>query len=147
LNTVAARGTNSSGQSIANTGIGVTLTYNAVKTFDTHGALNTSTGIYTAPETGYYQISASVLYSSSSWTAGNSAELSVLKNGIFVSDLRIIIAPITGSQFVSLGGSDILYIAKGDTINISVANQRTGGATTLYPVANYNYFSITKVSV
>jgi hypothetical protein len=32
------------------------VTYNAAKTFDTNEALNAGTGVFTAPETGYYQV-------------------------------------------------------------------------------------------
>jgi hypothetical protein len=145
LGTVAARGINTSAQSIPNTGETIML-YDSIKTYDTHGALNTSTGTFTAPESGYYQASWSCLFSMTA-NLGQVVSTSLYKNGVAFSlgaynTMDRAVAIDAGSN-----GSCGVYLAKGDTLDIRILNNRAGGATALNTTARSNFFSIHKTSV
>jgi hypothetical protein len=75
--TVAVIATDASGQNLNKT----PLTWDTVEE-DTHGAL--SSGVFTAPVSGFYQVEAQVLTSSSSYTVGNNNRLELQKNGTTV---------------------------------------------------------------
>jgi len=144
LGTVAARAVQSSGQSIAASS-NVTLTWDAIKTFDTNGALNTSTGIYTVAENGYYEILGQIAYASTSWGANLSALLYIYINGSVYA---------TGGDQTSGGAvSTVLrrsiatnaFLKKGDQITLVAFHNST--VKTLATAQDSNYFSITKVSV
>jgi hypothetical protein len=75
---VSARAVNSSGQSISNNSYTI-VTYDAVKTFDTNSGLNTSTGVFTAPETGYYQVNAGITFAA--FAVAASVQVVIHKNG------------------------------------------------------------------
>jgi len=145
LNRIAARGVNSSGLSVANTGY-TTLTYDSIKTFDTYGALNTSTGVFTAPETGYYQVQGASRYQTNSYAVNNGVGISLFKNGVEIA-LSIQNIQAAATIAVDVVFSDTVFLAKGDTIYLALSNGRTAGATPLNTVANQNYFSIVKTSV
>jgi hypothetical protein len=77
--TVAVRATISAGQSIAN-GAAATVIYNS-KAFDTHGAFNASTGVFTVPVSGKYLISAQIRFAAGTWSVGASCALNPFKTG------------------------------------------------------------------
>jgi hypothetical protein len=145
LETVAARGVSTSGQSIPNTGIN-TMLYDAVKTYDTTGSLNSATGIFTTPESGYYQASWSCLFGMTS-NLGQVITTFLYKNGAAHSagayntmDRAVLIdAGSTGSCGV--------YLTKGDTVQVVIVNNRAAGATALTATLAYNHFSIHKTSL
>jgi hypothetical protein len=143
---VAARGVNSAGTSINNLATPVTLTYNSVKEFDTHNALNTATGVFTCPVTGYYQVSGSILYTATTWAAGNIAELALYKNGTFQDSLGRYTQNAAITQYVNVAGSKLIYLNKGEAISMVVTNNRTAGASALEATFQYNNFSIAKIS-
>lgn len=145
LGTVAARGVSTSGQSIPNTGDN-TILYDAVKTYDTHGALNAATGTFTAPESGYYQASWSCLFSFTA-NLGQVIATTLYKNGVTFAygaynTMDRAVAIDAGST-----GSCGVYLSKGDTVQVRVFNNRAGGATSLTANATHNYFSIHKTSI
>ena len=141
LNRVAARAVQSSGQSIPNSSVTV-VTYDASKIFDTHGALNAATGVFTAPETGYYQASA-LISSGASTLSGVAFQASFYKNGVQYSlnDHRI-----TATNIPVRAMSDLIFLSKGHTLDVRI-NQNSGSATALIASGTQNFFSITKVSV
>jgi hypothetical protein len=148
ISAVAAQAQNTSGPSIASA-VAVPLTYDAVKTYDTHGALNSATGIFTAPEAGYYAYTASILFVSAAWTAGsNFTQLFVIKNGVN-GVATYFPAQASGTYQMPASISNQVFLAKGDTFQINIFYGRTAGATTtaLATSTNLNYFSIAKVSV
>lgn len=145
ISAVAARAVSSSGQSIASGGSGVTLTWDSVKTFDTNNALNTATGEYVVPESGYYEVSGAIFYSSSAWGLNQNAELYIYKNGVIYSagDSTTQVAATfnIGAQI-----TDSILCNKGDIITLRAFHNR-GSATTLVANSLLNYFSIVKTSV
>jgi hypothetical protein len=145
ISAVAARGVNTAGTSISNAG-STTLVYDSTKTYDTHGALVAATGIFTAPESGYYQVNGAAFFQSAAYTAGNPIILDIQKNGSTISRGKYEDAR-TATYFVGSVVSDIIFLTKGDTANLLITNQRTGGSTSLNTSTGYNYFSIAKTSV
>lgn len=143
INKVMARGVNSNGQSVTNTAV---MTFNAIKTFDTHGALNTTTGAFTAPESGYYQVNARATCAAQLYTATNqNFYIQLRKNGSLYSTSSLAVSwSTTASVILAATLNDVVYLAKGDTIDTIPYNDR--GAGTLFPDANFNYLSIAKIS-
>lgn len=148
ISAVAARGVQTSGQSIPNTGF-TTITYDATKTYDTNGALNSATGIFTAPESGYYQVSARVIFTNQNYLIGNIAYLQLIKNGsatpsalgtLFIAERGV---PYEADSLLSTG----INLIKGETLSIQVNNNRNAGASTVGTPAGYNYFSVHKTNI
>jgi hypothetical protein len=149
LNRIAASAINTAGTSIPNTATPTVVTYDSTKIFDTHGALNTTTGIFTVPETGYYQVNAVFLFSSLAWTVNNYAMCAVYKNGVAQNNGRYNEVPVTATRFIDCSVNQVVYATKGDTIDLRIQQNRTGGASTLNTAAptSWNQMSIVKVSV
>jgi hypothetical protein len=142
---VAARGVNTSGQSIPATTL-TTVTYDAAKTYDTHGALNVSTGIFTAPVTGYYQANANILFASSAWAVGTYVDVYFIKNGAGVGALVQRSTVLGATSFNHVGSaSGVIYLNKGDTLHVALSQLR-GSPTLLETSAGYNTFSVAKIS-
>jgi len=141
IDRVAARAVSTSGQSIS-TGVNTTVLWDAAKTFDTTGSLNSATGIYTVSETGYYQVSANITYSNI--TTQSTINTIILKNGAISS----LVISITQNTAASYGAaiSDCLFLNKGDTVSIQT-NHNTGSSKVLNTSGSVNFFSIAKVSV
>jgi hypothetical protein len=141
LNTVAARGVSTSGQSIS-AGTLTTIVLDSAKTFDTNGALNSATGVFTAPETGYYQVNGNVRLNSVAYVGGEVVTLSISKNGSTYSE-GLSIYPGTTTP-LSVRHSDVVFLAKGDTVSLRLFNTR---ACTLVTTSGANYFSIHKTNI
>jgi hypothetical protein len=146
INAVAARGVQTGGQSIPDT-TSTTVVYDATKTYDTHSALDNSTGIFTAPETGFYQASWGLLLANSAgWAAGEVIDSFLQKNGAnYARGYYHEVEAATTTQMSTLGSSGV-YLIKGETVNIQI-QQTSGGAITLLTSTGSNYFSIHKTSV
>jgi len=143
IDRVAARAVQTSGQSIPNNTATV-VTWDATKTFDTHNALNSATGVFTCPVSGYYKVDAGVLYTSVAWAATSGVELNIYKNGNVTTNTRTVTQAITTNFGVTV--SDTIYLNKGDTVSIATYQPR-GSATTLFASSGiHNYFSIAKIS-
>jgi hypothetical protein len=144
-NKVAARGVNTAGTSIATATI-TTVTFDATKTFDTHNALNNATGVFTAPETGYYQCSAIARTQFSTvWAADQYFRTAIYKNGTIASS-QMTYTPLARTIPLGATVSDVVYLAKGDTVEMRVDHTRSGAAI-LEATAGAIVFSIVKVSV
>lgn len=142
LNQVAARGVNTAGTSIPGTGTPTVVTFDSNKTFDTTGSLNTSTGVFTSPEIGYYQVNAMVSYSNI--TTQNIINATIIKNGTSLAQNTIVTQNTATTYAVSV--SDVVFLNKGDTLSMG-ASQNTGSGKSLSTGNGLNFFSIVKVSV
>lgn len=123
--TVAARYTSDSGQVLNNND---TIVYEDLDR-DTHNAYNTTTGVYTAPISGWYNITASVRPSTSSAFA-----LEIQVNSIGQARNT---SDFSGSMVVVNK-----YLNKGDEVEF---RNVTGGSNTLNTVPAANYFSIARI--
>jgi hypothetical protein len=143
ITTIAASVLASSGQSIPNN-TNTIITFNSTKIFDTHGAYTTgANGFFTAPETGYYQANLTVAWASNSFTAGNSLVIFFYKNGSQYSRATLNIQSTLSFQ-PNHQFSDVVYLAKGDTLDPRIF-QNSGGARSLD--TSDTYFTIAKINV
>ena len=138
--TVAVRAVQSSGQSFPNVGI-IDVTWDATKTYDTHNALNTTTGVFTAPATGRYRVYAKFKTVSVPWTVGAEFAVIVNKNGVNRSSEAVVIQAAASVE-THPKVQDTVDMVKGDTLKIQAAQSRTGGNTVLSGVASLNYLTI-----
>jgi hypothetical protein len=135
--TVAIGATNTSGQSIPNNS--PTIVTNWTKDFDTHGAFNSTTGVFTAPIPGKYKITASIIYQ----TSGVSGDwrIEVYKNGTIQKGNLI---NGTFNTFANPIVSLTSNLLDGDTIDVR-ANQVSTASRTLNSAASYNFLYIERV--
>lgn len=89
---------------------------------DTHGAYNTSTGEFTAPHSGYYQVNASAGITSGSADTGR-AYLYIVGPDDTVYGTRILMTTIT----ITFEVASVIYLSKGQTITINIS--QTSGTT------------------
>lgn len=139
---VVAKYSTSAAPSIANTG--TTRIDFATKSFDSHGLVTTGASwVFTANKAGKYRISSIVKFTSSTYAAGNRAEMSVLKNNSLDTVLDHDVVEVAASRDLVLQGSSVLSLVAGDTLQVNLANNRTAGATSLTSSATENQIVIT----
>lgn len=143
--TVAVRAVQSTGQSIPS-GTATTLIYDTAKTFDTHNALNTATGVFTAPQSGKYEIKACFgLNTTGSSTINQRIEMRILKNGT-VTTIKINRIETTTNVSSQTGDVyDTLSLVKGETVTIQMLQNYAAATQPMIADATYNVLTITKV--
>lgn len=110
---------------------------------DTTASYNTSTGVYTIPESGLYSINASLQTSTTSWAANDYLELYIDINSgtkYIKNSFRV---PTTASYSAGTKVDGSVYLEKGDTVEIVVFPQRT---TSVNTTGDYSNFSIAKLA-
>lgn len=93
-----------------------------IKSFDTHGGMNTSTGTYTCQANGKYAVSCTVRYQATSMTISDQTILYLYKNGAQYSKLLQREIEATQSVIIGLSGSDDVDCKAGDTLEIYASN-------------------------
>lgn len=136
---VFVRAVHTAGQSMATTG--TTVTWDAAGEVDTHGAFNTASGIFTAPEAGYYSITAGLLSASGATTNAQYFDMYFYKNGVLATSFRGY--GTGGTIYVKVQGTDRLYMNKGDTFYVQGASG-FGAARALHTDATWSNISIMK---
>ena len=134
--TVAVRATSSDGQALTTTE--EVITFEEVD-FDTHGGMNTTTGEYTIPVTGIYQINAHL------HTGGGDPSIGRFDIEILVNNALKSFA--TNKATTGLAGfttqiSDLLQLNKGDIIKI---NTDVDNNTNLEVDSAHNFLSIYRI--
>jgi hypothetical protein len=117
------------------------------KIVDTHGAVTTGAAWkFTAPVSGNYQVSALAVFTGgSTFTAGNTLNFIIFKNGSLNSTLGRYIIPTTDTTEKALNGATIMNLNAGDYIQLNLF-QNTGGARTLLNNNSYVHVSIHKIN-
>lgn len=115
----------------------------ATKNFDSHNAMNTSTGTYTVPVSGKYQVSASFYYSTAITATATDTHIELWKNG---SIYQAVNNPKSGTTAapLSVSGTFLVQCNAGDTLQIN-ALQNSGSAQTLASSGAYNWMAIERV--
>lgn len=128
---------NSSAQSIPS-GTATTVT-NWTLDYDINSNFNASTGVFTAPRSTRYAISACLQFGSQSFTVGQSVAVVINKNGSLLKQL-LVNPPAT--SFISTGClTYVASLAANDTITI-LGYQTSGSSAALNNSANNNVVSI-----
>jgi hypothetical protein len=113
--------------------------------YDTHNCVTTGANWkFTAPMTAYYSVKARNMFdASTAWALTEAASLFLYKNGAEYSNLahRAGLDSSGGAVYMSLSGSDDIYLVAGWYIDIQI-RQTTGGNLALYNNSAYNYVSI-----
>lgn len=134
---------NSSGQSIPS-GVSTTIT-GWTKVDDRIGAqFNASTGVYTAPATGYYNISAGLLFNNAASTVGNQYLIAVIAKGVNVCTGEEYSQNTSSSIPHAASVSCVVSLSAGQTALIQ-ANQNTGSALTLSSSGAATYVSVSRI--
>lgn len=135
---------NTAGQAVANATFPIVTGW--TKNFDSHGAFNATTGVFTAPISGVYRVSANITSTSTAFTAGSNrywqAQIRDSLGGVFSLETNSIQGSFTG--YVSAVGSSTIYLKSGDTMGVYISNS-TGSATSIISSAGDNWVSIEKV--
>lgn len=133
--------TNASGQAIASLAL-VTVT-NWTTKFDTAGAFDAPSGVYTCPNTGYYFVCAALLFNTASAPV-NSDFFCVIKAGAslqFDGEYPIQATSIDNLQTSCQG---FVHASAGDAI-IVIARQTTAGSINLSAAFLSNTFGVAQV--
>lgn len=88
------------------------------ESYDKADSYNTSNGRFTAPSYGVYEVSALITYASSAWTAGNTNNLQLFKNGSFHSFLDANDLQASVTAVIAVRGSARIELNAGDYVQI-----------------------------
>ena len=134
--------TSTSGPSITSTAAVVKFNNSII---DRTSSYSSSTGLFTVPITGIYQVSGFITASAVSMTAGQFIETYIYKNGALYADGGITYAQATQTLAWRAGGSSVLVsCVAGDTLAIWGACSAT---TTLSTSAGFSYASFKQVGI
>ncbi len=139
---MAARYKTAAAQEIANST--VTIVNFETEQYDTHDAVTVGAAWhFTAPVTGYYLVTSYIRFTASTgWTDTETVEYLLYRNGSQYSALDRKDSFGSGSSIYAFAnGSDIVYLAAGDTIDLRVL-QTSGAALALHNNDRHNYVSI-----
>lgn len=139
--TVAFKGTNTAGTSIANTGDN-NVPF-ATTVYDTFAAWTGTQ--YRVPIAGKYQVTGTVNYSSQTYGVNNQVIASIYKNTVL--DSYGDVAPIMAIVTLPFGSnvSTTIQCLPGDLLELRAQNTRTAGATTLNTGAGFNHLEIERI--
>lgn len=105
---------------------------------------NASTGVFTAPATGIYQVSGQVSYSTAVGVVGAQYTVQVAVNGTATGVSPTVFQESISSTAVNVPFSQIVSMTAGNTLTIT-AFQTSGAARTLSPAAGLTYVSINRI--
>ncbi|MGV7245530.1 hypothetical protein, partial [Caballeronia sp. M23-90] len=104
---------------------------------------NASTGVFTAPNAGYYLVSGEIMFNVSSGAVNNQFQALVIANGVTVFN-PIFIVQATTTPLALLPFSVLVSLAAGQTLSVQALQTNTS-AQTLNVGANANVLSIVQI--
>ena len=137
--TVAFRAVGSSTSST--TGNNTTIVF-GTKSYDTHNAYSTSTGIFTAPVSGKYSFSSTLSMNNTSSNITNTYAVYSFKNGGFYSLGNAIPSVVATSAVYTLVISDTVQLNAGETFNIVLHN---GSGQTMTQDGSTSFFTMQRI--
>ncbi|OTP73942.1 hypothetical protein [Caballeronia sordidicola] len=111
--------------------------------FDSGSNFNASTGVFTAPNAGYYLVSGEIMFNVSSGAVNNQFQALVIANGVTVFN-PIFIVQATTTPLALLPFSVVVSLAAGQTVSVQALQTNTS-AQTLNVGANANVLSIVQI--
>lgn len=142
--TIATFYSTNAGQNISNNASPEEVVKFEDKTIDTHGAYNTSTGVFTSPARRFYSVDTRILFTTTTaWALGEVARLSIYKSGAIYRylDYDSNMDSSGTSLYKPLQGSISIFLDRGETLDIR-AYQNSGGALALHNSNEHNWLSI-----
>lgn len=140
---VAARYKTNTATSIPNTGSFVIIDFEDSESLDTHNAVTTGASWkFTAPVSGLYEVSATLLLDNASWTAGNAINMRLFKNGSQYTNLDRFASQATVTQLAYLNGTALIPLNAGDYIDIRCAGNQ---AVVVFNDNTFNHVNIKRV--
>ena len=138
------RATRATAQSIPN--ITWTIVQYDTETFDNLNEYDNATNYrFTAIESGYHSVSASLLSASVAWDAIELWQISLYKNGTVRNKLFRNAADVAVTAYRQTLGTDIIYLAANDYIDVRVYHNQ-GAAVNTYADDGFNFFSVHRLS-
>lgn len=141
---VGARYSTNAGQSIPDTNHTI-VNFEDLDDYDTNAAVTTGVAWkFTAPVAGYYSVKVHLLFDiTNTFIAGANGGITIYKNNVIHSYISQFTSLSNLNRYVDLQGSDDVYLAATDFIDIRVF-QVTGGARLLFNNGDYNHVAIAK---
>lgn len=104
---------------------------------------NAATGVFTAPATGFYQVSAQLFWASAANVVGTAAEVSIVANGVTVATGGVVEATTATVTTIS-SVSAVVSLTSGQTIVVQ-GFQNSGAARTLGAAGALSFLSIARI--
>jgi hypothetical protein len=141
--TVAASYGTSAAPSIPNNS--ATIVVYPTRQFDTHGMMNTSTGVVTIPVSGKYLISAGHYFANAIVATATDVQTICRKNGFTVQGTNVPKSGTSGGPLTTQG-TFVVQCNAGDTIGIFLLQANSAAtAQPLLASSEFNYMTITRV--
>jgi hypothetical protein len=127
---------------------GATIIFNT-EDYDTLGEYDHTTGIWTCTQAGYYLVSANLFGAGMAYTATNSFQCSLKKNGTNIAYGYRAFAPTTATWYLTSNVQTTVLMDVGDNLNVYVGHDRAvAGVPTpvsLFADSVGNYFTIDRL--
>ena len=133
----------SAGQSIPNNT--ATVVVFGTKVYDSHGAMNSSTGVFTCPISGEYQVSGGFYFATAITATATDIQFIATKNGSSYLGVNNTKSGTAGAPLTTSGTIRVRCNA-GDTLSVSVLQTNSASsAQALLTNATFNWVSISRV--